>query len=125
MKLEDAIIQIIYEAGLGQPGISLFHTHMPAQVKAGTLVLTRVPILIDPYSGMRKGPFQVICRDQKPDFAHDKASEILKLLATEGVIKGGVSFKFIKPMNEPMVYPRTEGSQFEASVNYNFAANWE
>lgn len=125
MKLEDALVQRIAEAGLGIPGRTLFHSHMPAEVKVGTLVMARVPVTIDPYTGMRKGPFQVICRDLEIDLAHDRASLIIKAMVSEGVTVGGVKFLFIKASNEPLVFPRTEGAQFEAAVNYNFAANWE
>ncbi|MEG0062980.1 MAG: minor capsid protein [Pseudomonas sp.] len=125
MKLEDALIKRIADAGLGVPGKNLFHSHMPAKVNAGTLVLTRVPIVVDPYTGMRKGPFQVICRDLEIELAHNKASQLMKALVSEGVTVGGVRFLFIKANNEPLVFPRTEGAQFEAAVNYNFAANWE
>jgi hypothetical protein len=126
VKLEAALIARI-QAGLPElvPGKSLFHSHMPSEVKEGTLVMTRVPIVIDPYTGLRKGPFQVVCRSSTIEGAHDRASAIMKILATEGARQGEVNFKFIKPANEPLVFPRTDGGQFEASVNYNFAANWE
>lgn len=125
MKLEEAIVSMIQTAGLGTVGVSLFHSHMPAQVLNGVLVMTRVPIANDPYSGLRKGPFQVVVRSQDLEEAHNKASQIMKALTTDGVTVGEVSFLFIKPAHEPLVFPRTEGSLFEASVNYNFAANWE
>lgn len=125
MKLEDALIQRIAESGLGIPGRTLFHSHMPAEIKVGTLVMARVPVMIDPYTGMRKGPFQVICRDVEIDLAHNKATQLMSVLVSEGVTVGGVRFLFIKANNEPLVFPRTEGAQFEAAVNYNFAANWE
>ena len=125
MKLEEALVAIIKDAGLGVVGSSLFQSHMPAECKAGALVLTRVGIMVDPYTGLRKGPFQVIVRAGTIVEAHTRASAIIKALTTEGTTKGGVTFKFIKPEHEPLVFPRTEGSQFEASVNYNFAASWE
>lgn len=125
MKLEEALIATIKDAGLGVIGTTLFQSHMPAECKAGILVLARVPIMIDPYTGLRKGPFQVIVRAPKITEAHQKATLVMKALMTEGTQKGGVTFKFIKPEHEPLVFPRTEGSQFEASVNYNFAASWE
>lgn len=126
MKLEMALVELIKLAGFGTVGVDLFHTHMPSEVKAGTLVLTRVPISNDPYNRLRKGTFQVICRSPTPEGSHDKASAIAKALRGEGAVAtNGVSFKFIFPINEPLVFPRTEGSLFEASVNFQIAANWE
>ncbi len=125
MTLEDAISFMIRDAGLGVIGKTLFHSHMPAEIKTGTLVMTRVPIEIDPYTGLRKGPFQVVCRDKTIVGAHTQARSILKALTTEGIKLYGVDFKFIKAANEPLVFPRTEGAQFEAAVNYNFAGYWE
>lgn len=125
MKLEEALIAIIKDAGLGVIGKTLFQSHMPAECKEGALVLTRVGVMIDPYTGLRKGPFQVIVRAGSIVTAHDRASAIMKALMTEGTTKGGVRFQFIKPEHEPLVFPRTEGASFEASVNYNFAASWE
>lgn len=125
MKLETALVNIIQAAGHGQIGRTLFHTHMPAQVTEGTLVLTRVAIFKDPFTGLRKGPFQVVCRAATPEAAHGKAVAIIDALRTEGAVLNEVDFKFIFPINEPLVYPRTDGGQFEASVNYQFAAYWE
>jgi len=126
MKLEDALISHISAnaPGLVQ-GVSLFHSHMPAGIASGVLVMTRVPIEVGLYTGMRNGTFQVVCRDVSIPLAHDKASEIIKAISSEGVRVGTVNFRFIKPQHEPLVFPRTEGAQFEAAVNYIFAANWE
>lgn len=126
MKLEDAITKLIMERVPGhEEGVNLFHTHMPAQVTKGALILTRVPITNDPYTRMRKGTFQVILRGTDVVAIHDKASEIAKALRSEGAVAGGVTFNFIFPINEPLAFPRTEGSLFEASVNFQFAAHWE
>lgn len=124
MKLEDALVQLIKDGAGLVPGKNLFHSFMPSEVVTGTLILTRVPINIDPYSGLRKGTFQVICRNKNLVLAHDAATAIINGIVNEGVTKGGVNFLFVKALNEPMVFPRTEGGQFEASVNYNFAASW-
>lgn len=125
MRLESAIVDLIHEKGFGTVGVDLFHTHMPAQINTGTLVLTRVPILRDPYNKLRQGTFQVVCRAPGIELAHDKASAIAKALCGEGAVVNWVKFLFIYPENEPLVFPRTEGSLFEASVNFQFAAHWE
>ena len=126
MKLEDALVAHFAAKVPGLlPGKTLFHSHMPGEVVVGTLIMARVPIMKDLYSGMRKGTFQVICRDLKIALAHDRASAIMKAVESEGVIVGGVNFRFIKPQHEPLAFPRTDGAQFEASVNYTFAAHWE
>lgn len=126
MKFEDSLVEHIAASVTGLiPGSSLFHSHMPADVVSGVLVMARVPVMNDLYTGMRKGTFQVICRDVKIVLAHDRATAIMKAIASEGVVVGGVNFRFIKPQHEPLVFPRTEGAQFEAAVNYIFSASWE
>lgn len=126
MKFEDALVEHIASVLPDLiPRKTLFHSHMPADVKSGVLVMARVPVPIDLYSGMRKGSFQIVCRDLKIVLAHDLATSVMKAIASEGVIVGGVDFKYIKPQHEPLVFPRTEGAQFEAAVNYLFAAHWE
>lgn len=125
MKLEDALVKIIADAGLGIEGKTLFHSHMPSEVQKGILVMTRVGITIDAYTGLRKGPFQIIVRDKKIADAHNLATAVLKAMKTDGKTVGVVNFLFIHADHEPLVFPRTEGGQFEASVNYTFAANWE
>lgn len=125
MKLEAAIVRRLELAGKGVPGTNLFHSHMPAQVPVGTLVLTRVAILRDPYSGLRKGQFQVVCRGVSAEAVHAMAVEALEALRGEQVMVGNVNFLFIFPLHEPIVFPRTDGSQYEASVNYQFSAYWE
>lgn len=126
MKLLQAITNFIQAQGLGTPGVDLFYGHMPAEVDAGSVVLARVMIDIDPYTGINKGTFQVVSRAMKGDQAYDRAAAIKKVLRLEGAELGGVSFKFIHPKHEPLVFPRTDGGQYEASVNYQFVAdNWE
>jgi hypothetical protein len=125
MKLQEAVVATIQQAGLGIPGRTLFHTHMPAGINTGILVMARVPVGIDPYHGLKKGTFQVIVRAATIDAAYNLANDLMPVLTTEGAVRGEVNFRFIKPEHDPLVFPRTEGGQFEASVNYNFAANWE
>lgn len=125
MKLLNALVGELARLKLGTPGKDLFHSFMPAQIKTGTLVLTRVAINVDRYTSQQKGPFQVICRGPTPEAVHGKASEIAKALKRERAVVGEVSFQFICPEHEPFVYPRTEGGQYEASVNYSFVASWE
>lgn len=125
MKLEDAVVARIQQSGLGIPGKTLFHTHMPAGHTRGILVMARVPVMIDPYTKLRKGTFQVIVRAATIPDASALAVQLMSALTTEGAKQGAVRFLFIKPEHDPLVFPRTEGGQFEASVNYNFAANWE
>lgn len=125
MKLEDAVVARIQQSGLGIPGKTLFHTHMPAGVGKGVLVMARVPVMIDPYTNLRKGTFQVIVRAATILDASALAVQLMQVLTTEGAKQGPVRFLFIKPEHDPLMFPRTEGGQFEASVNYNFAANWE
>lgn len=125
MKLLKAIVNFIQAKGLGTPGVDLFYGHMPSEVSTGTLVLARVAIDNDPYTAIKKGTFQIVTRAATGNLAHDKAAAIAKVLRFEGAEIGEVSFKFAYPKHEPIVFPRTDGGQYEASVNYQFAAdNW-
>lgn len=126
MKLLQALVDFIQAQGLGTPGKDLFRGFMPAQVETGTVILARVQIDDDPYCRVKKGTFQVVTRAATGDLAYDKAVAIKKVLRLEGADMGGVSFKFILPKHDPLVFPRTDGGQYEASVNYQFVAdNWE
>jgi hypothetical protein len=126
MKLLEAITGYIQAQGLGTQGVDLFYGYMPAEIDSGSVVLARVMIDIDPYTGINKGTFQVVSRAMKSAQAYDRAAAIKKVLRLEGAELGGVKFKFILPKHEPLVFPRTDGGQYEASVNYQFVAdNWE
>lgn len=126
MKLLDSIITLIQTNSLGVPGKTLFRDYMPSDIKSGTLVLARVAIEIDPYTGLRKGSVQIVSRDKTPDLARKRASDIMKVVKLEDAVVAGVSFKFIRPKHEPIVFPRADGGLFEASVNYQFVAqDWE
>jgi len=126
MKLQQAIVDYLQAQGLGTTGKDLFRAHMPAKVVSGSLVLTRTMIDDDPYSRLKKGSIQIISRDATADLAYERAAAIKSVLRLQGVVMGEVSFKFIIPKHEPLVFPRTDGGEFEASVNYQFVAdNWE
>ena len=124
--LLQAILLHLESNGLGVRGKTLFRGYMPAEVEVGSVVLVRTTIDEDPYTGIRKGSFQVVCRADTGDEAGDQAVAIKRVLRLKGVEIGGVRFKFIQPKHDPLVYPRSDGGQFEASVNYQFVAdNWE
>lgn len=125
MKLLEAIVGELTALKLGKPGKDLFHTFMPSQVRTGTLVLARVAIENNAYTHLKRGTFQVVCRGDTPDAVYDKASSIAKALKRERALVGQVDFQFIFPQHEPLVYPRTDAGQYEASVNYSFVASWE
>ena len=76
MKLLDAVVERIQTQGLGVPGKDLFRGFMPAQVSVGTLVLARVTIDDDPYTGLKKGTFQVVTRAETADAAYERASAV-------------------------------------------------
>lgn len=126
MILTKTIVAYLHDRGHGEPGLDLFYGFMPHQVTAGSVVLARSAIEIEPYTGIRKGTFQVVTRDATSDLAYNKAAAIAKVLRLEGAVIGALSFKFILPKHDPLVYPRSDGGLFEASVNYQFSAdNWE
>lgn len=126
MMLTMIVATYLRDIGQGELGNTLFYGFMPHQIPTGSVVLCRTPIEEDAYTGLRKGTFQVVTRDATADLAYNKAAAIRRVLRLEGADIGNVSFKFILPRHDPLVYPRSDGGLFEASVNYQFSAdNWE
>lgn len=75
-----------------------------------------------------KGPLQLIVRSVSPKQAHDQAQAISDLLSSHkrnalGVDAGlslpTIKVNYIYPRHLPVVYPRSDGSFFEASVNFD------
>jgi hypothetical protein len=75
-----------------------------------------------------KGPFQLIVRSNSAKDANDQATAISKMLSSHERIKLGLGtsislpsilINYIFPRHLPVVYPRSDGGFFEASVNFD------
>jgi hypothetical protein len=120
MNLEP-ILDYIASRGLGVKGVDLFAHSMPAKVKNGVMVMINSPATIHPYQKCkRNGTLQVMVRGVTYGDIGNKAEAISSLLDAEGLVLGGLKLLIIYPLHEPMIYPRSEGSLLEASVNFNF-----
>lgn len=119
MNLEH-IVDYLEAAGIGKKGKTIYAYSMPKQAH-GVLVLARAPISIHPYQkGRNDGSFQVSVRGTRYEEITGKANEVIKALFGEGLVMGDLKFLSITPIHQPFIYPRSDGSMLEASVNFNF-----
>jgi len=117
----EPLVDYLAAQGIGIKGQTLFAQAMPARVKSGVLIVTNSPIEIHPYQrGRLDGTFQVIVRGSRYDQIHDLASRVQNLFYVEGLVLEQMRFQVIRPLHQPLIYPRAEGGQLEASVNFNF-----
>ena len=114
-------LNMLQDAGQGTIGVNLFRVSMPDSVSSGLLVVSQSPISINQYSKVRSGRFQVVARSQDPDLALTKAKSAAETLRVQGLELEGVRVYFMNPENEPLVYPKSQGGLFEASVNIEFS----
>jgi hypothetical protein len=121
MNLE-SIVQYMQTQGLGSPGRDLFAYGMPDGVNRGLLVTSQMPILRNKYvSQLRRGEFQVIARGSLHADLINTLNSVSNALTVQGVTIGTMNFRFIMPLNNPLVFPRAESRLLEASVNFEFA----
>ena len=117
----NAIVDLLEAASLGDPGSTLFWGKMPLECQSGLLVTTQTPISIHSYvSELRRGTFQVIARHKTFDGASTLADSVIDAMPSGGVI-GDMKFLTLRPSQEPLLYPRSDGDFVEASVNFNFS----
>ena len=121
MNLTD-MAQYIGQKGFGVPGRNLFAYAMPESTSTGLLVTSQVPINRNMYvPELRQGEFQVIARGSKHEDLITQLSSVSNALRLQGVTIGQMYFRYITPMNDPLVFPRAESRLLEASVNFKFA----
>ncbi len=121
MNLLD-VVEFMRQKGLGVPGRSLFAYAMPDSIAEGLLVTSQVPIARNPYAHqLFRGEFQVIARGAEHQKLITRLESVSDALTVQGVKMGDMSFRFIFPMNAPLVFPRAESRLLEASVNFQFA----
>lgn len=119
MNLEP-IVNYLAANGIGRKGNTLFAYNLP-NVDFGILVIAKSPVMINPYQKSRKsGQFQLVVRGRQAREVLRPAEQAVKLLDGEGIVMGDMRFLVLKPVHEPLLYPRSDGNMLEASVNFSF-----
>lgn len=124
------IANVLAAANVGEIGKTLFAHRMPAEVTKGVLVLA--PLAGDEIDhelpGWRRGRFQIIARARTPLEATMLALQATLALTwhktrilPEAPPFPAVEVRYLRPMHDPAVYPKSEGNLVEASVNFETA----
>ncbi len=71
------------------------------------------------YPHRYEGIFQAIIRTNSLATAHTLGVDVLKKLTLRNVTVGGMTVVRSKPSNTPVVYPKSDSDQFEASVTFD------
>jgi len=117
----EPIIDYLETQGIGLKGKDLFRESMPSTVSRGLLLLAMDPVQIDSYlGGMRRGTFQIVARSITHDDARSLAYNAMQAIDEAGLVLNGMKFLSLWPVNEPLLFPQSEGDLIEASVYYNF-----
>ena len=125
----EPIIWMLQIAGLGIPGKNLFQDFMPSSVETGILILS--PLggnKIDWELGSayrRDDTFQIISRAPNRQIAYNQAAPIVRALTITSEITvpattstPPILFKYIRPTQDPIVYPRQVDQLWECSLNF-------
>lgn len=67
----------------------------------------------------RTGRFQLVVRGDDEETLIEAANEVSLLLTAQGLDLGDYLVKVIRPLHEPVMYQRSEGSKTELSVNFS------
>lgn len=119
MNPEELLVHM-QDLGLGVIGQDLFRHHMPEKVSSGLLLTIQTPTSVNPYAiGYRKGQIQLVARAKTADQATAKANDTIKTLSGEGLDLPSVKVLRLYPRHEPLLYPKSEGALYEASVNFD------
>jgi len=113
---------VIVDGGLGQKGRDLFIYQMPPDVTQGILVRGN-------YNGSPinwempeyfHDEFQIVIRAKTVDAGLRLADAVSALLTISNrTIGGAMDVKFIRPRHKPVVFPRSDGSNVEFSINFD------
>lgn len=111
----------LHAKGIGQTGKTIFCYELPSKVNADAILLRdRLQgDRIDAEMGLNRGGLQMIVRSKTQQGAIDlaqKASRTLTLLET---VVGTMRIKYLRPRNEPVVFPVSEGNFIEVLVIFD------
>jgi hypothetical protein len=129
MLTPEHLVPILVAARLGQPGRDLFCHQMPGEITkavvimgdlAGTEIDHELP-------GWRMGQVQVIVRDDNHAAGTRRSRAVMdaltlgeRLLPAAGGA-GAIRLVRLRPIHDPIVYPRSEGDVMEFSMNFDGA----
>lgn len=117
----DMVVEYLEAMGWGTPGVNLFRGNMPDAIHEGLLLTIQTPVTINPYVyALRQGAFQVIARGTDEDEVKQRLMGVSDTLNVQGLELGDMTFRYIKPRHEPLVFPRSGGDLIESLVNFDF-----
>lgn len=102
---------------------NVFAFEMPEDVPLGAMVIPPLEgLTFDPELPSRyKGFYQVLVRTNDHRQAHDLGTDLIQLLTLHNVAVGGFYVQLSEAISTPIVFPRTDANQYEASVNMRIA----
>jgi len=113
----EAIRDELVNKGLGAEGVDLFIYEMPHEIKKGILLTERLRgATQDQYiPDWRETRFNLIVRDTEKLSAIKRNFEAVEAIKTQSErVLGGINFKQIYPLEDPIVFPVSEGHLIEA-----------
>ncbi|ELD1608237.1 hypothetical protein HVX40_24280 (plasmid) [Escherichia coli] len=119
----EAFASLMQKRGLGKVGTDIFCNYMPANVKAGVLLINpNTGIQIDhELEGFYYDAFTVIVRNSTITKTLEKTNRIMGMFPIIDTESEGVFFRLIRPMSMPVTYPKDEGSLIESGIPIEFA----
>lgn len=126
MLVPEHIAPILQAAGVGTLGKDLFCHRLPASIARGVMVTGDLAgtDIDHELPGWRQGRLQVIVRDPNHLQGLTKTRQVMAALSLGQRLlpaAGGapaVQLRRLRPMHDPIVYPRSEGDEIEFSVNF-------
>ena len=120
MKLEN-VAEYLREQGYGTIGIDLFAHRMPEEVNVGVLLTSPLTgVMIDhEMPGYYKSNFLMVIRHREIDTGLSLAETLSNVLSLQEQKLGDVVVNFIRPRFKPVVFPSSQGDNFEASVGFD------
>lgn len=98
-----------------------FVNEIPSEAEKAILVFQEAIPVNHEISGYYRGYVQVVVRSDDQEKAETVARDLFEKLNVSSVQIGSTYFSFMRPEHLPLVYPRTGGDLYEASVNFEVA----
>jgi hypothetical protein len=129
MLTPEHLVPLLVAARLGQPGRTLFCHKMPAELTKGLVLLGDLAgTEIDhDLPGWRMGQIQVIVRDDDHALGTQRSRQVMTALTLNDHLlpaaggAGRIQLRRLRPIHDPIVYPRSEGDVMEFSMNFEGA----
>lgn len=120
----DEIAQYIESQGFAQQGTDLFIMKMPHDIDNGILLIDRTAgsERFKELPGYRKTRFRAILRGTDLAVLPKRAFDLAELLDWDVITDTGrVEFKELYPVNDPVIFPLSDGHYHEAAINFQTA----